>query len=66
MIHYPARWAGLGKLLGLRPEIPEESQLQNCHALEEILKTIGTPRLSNFRLATVATAGDFHYVQRRS
>ncbi len=25
-MHHPARWAGLGKLLGLRPEIPENER----------------------------------------
>jgi hypothetical protein len=29
MLHNPARWAGLGKLLDLRPEIPETAELQN-------------------------------------
>ena len=28
MIPHPARWAGLCKLLGLRPENPEKTQLQ--------------------------------------
>jgi hypothetical protein len=31
-LDHPARWAGLGKLLGLRPEIPEKAQLQKALA----------------------------------
>ncbi len=34
-LHIPARWAGLGKSLGLRPEIPETLQLQNALVRDE-------------------------------
>ena len=56
-LHHPARWAGLGKLLGLRPEILEKTQPSN--ASNELLDKAGLPWTFELDSFTIRQEGSY-------